>query len=237
VGTAAALFCNWPKIEWARTFRITRDAFTLLALLTVFQYLLFPTAGGFLNMWHDATLNRGRTKSPIVNHTVTFFAHTLAAPAPIVMEGARTQPGFFQVITNQLAPAELTPLSILVFLLWIVLAAIGIRTALTSKRDTVVIGFIGLVLALFYALHSVYGGHTFLFSLQFAPLMAFIALWGSKSDWRWAVRGLCAVLIVASFAFSYPQFQATVAIHNATDLSWLDGMGWASDYNRTLGCQ
>ncbi len=236
IGIAASLLYRWPRIEWAQAYRHTRDALALLALLTVFQYLLFPTAGGFFKIWSDATLQRNRVETPIVNHTITFFAHTLAAPTPIVVEGARKEPGFVRIITNQMAPADLTPLSILVFGLWIVLAAIGIRAALASRRDTIVIGFVGFVLALFYVLHSVYGGHTFLFSLQFVPLMAFIALWGSKSDWRWVVRGLCAVLIVASFAFSYPQFQATVAIHNATDLSWLDGMGYASDYNRTLQC-
>jgi hypothetical protein len=91
-------------------------------------------------------------------------------------------------------------------------------------------------LGFFFGLHSLFGGESFLFAMELATFMTFIALWGARWKLKWIVRGLCVGAIALSFAYNYPQFQNAVAIHNAIDTSWFGNLGWVSDYTQNMVC-
>jgi hypothetical protein len=228
VGAMASLLSDWPKLRWARLYGHTRDALALMAALSVLQYLIFPTAGGFLNIWFEFKLSFIQTypdavKRSLLSLSRDFFGQTLLAPLPSVVSGPRVEPSWgVLLITGQQRGVELTPLSVVALGLWISLWVLGIRAAVGGGvRSTVVVFVLG-TLAFFYVLHVAFGGEIFLFSLHFAPLMVFVALWGARSRFKMLTRILCIALTAASLGHNYPAFSAAVAAHNAADASWLD---------------
>lgn len=226
VGAAASLISDWPKLRWGQAFSHTRDALALMAALTVLQYFLFPASGGFLNIWREAGifLHPPEVQRSLLDYTVEYFGQTLVAPtAGLGAEGARQVPGWgVLIMTSQLQGVPVTPLTVVIFALWAALCALGLRAAFRGAlRGAVLVIVLGMV-AYFYVLHMVLGGELFLFTLHFAPLFMFVAMWSLLAERKWIARALCVALIAASFAHNYPAFRAAVATHNAIDASWLD---------------
>jgi len=226
IGAAASFVSDWPKLRWGQAFTHTRDAIALMAALTVVQYYLFPTTGGFLNIWREAGifLHPEPAARSLLDYTIEFFGQTLVAPAPgIGAEGPRTVPGWgILIMTSYLQRVPVTALTLGIFALWIVLWGLGLRAALTGGvRPAVMVIVLGAI-AFFFVLHAVLGGELFLFTPHFAPLLVFVALWSLRAERKWIARGLVAVLIAASFAQNYPSFLTAAATHNAIDASWLN---------------
>lgn len=229
IGAAASFVSDWPKLRWGQAFSHTRDAIALMAALTVVQYLIFPSAGGFLDFWGEAEyfLVALQVDRSFFQYIVEFFGQTLVAPVPgIGAEGPREVPGWGVLIMySQLQGTPVTPLTLLILGLWLALAALGLRAAFKGAVKAASIVMVLGAIAYFFILHNVLGGELFLFTLHFAPLFVFVALWSLRSEWKWLARGLCAALIIASFAHNYPSFRAAVTTHNAIDLSWLERTG------------
>lgn len=225
VGAAASLLSDWPKLNWGQAYRHTRDAVAFMAAFTFVQYYLFPATGGFLNIWREAGvfLKADLGGRSAFAYAMDFFGQTLIAPDAGVLEGPRNVPGWgILIMTSYGRGISFTPLTSLIFVLWITLLVMGLLAAARGAvRRPIVVLVIGALL-FFYVLHAVLGGETFLFTLHFAPLLTFIALWGVNSPHRWIVRGVCMILIVASVAYNYPAFRVAVRTHNAIDASWLD---------------
>lgn len=242
VGGMASFFSAWPKLRWAQAFSHTRDALALMAVLAFVQYGLFPHSGGFLNFWAESRLFLD-PESPdhgLLPLFVEFWGQTLVAPNVLMLqEGPRTVPGWaYLIMTGQSQGVQLTPLTVLIFALWLGLFVYGVRAALKGAvKPPVMVLVLGSVL-FYFVLHLFLGGEIFLFSLQVAPFLAFIVLCGAQTKHRNIVRALCVGLTLASFSYNYPAFQAAVAQHNAIDESWLTREGhraqvevWQTDCN------
>ncbi len=225
-GAAASFFADWPnpKLNWKKAYEQTRDAFVVIAALTVVQYALFPYLGGLFNIWAEADYHLAMAPDPrnLIDILVEYFGATVVAPVPQVVEGARVGDGWGIVLmTFRQQPLPLAPFALLTMALWIALWVFGamaaVRNLISKPVVILVVGGIGF----FLLLHALYGFETFLYALHFAPLFTFVALWGVKDRHKWIVRGLCLALIGVSVAYNWPAFNAAVASHNAIDLSWL----------------
>jgi hypothetical protein len=225
VGAAASLVSDWPKLRWGQAFSHTRDAIALMAALTVVQYFLFPTTGGFLNIWREAGifLRVDEVERSLLDYTIEFFGQTLVALNPgIGAEGPRQVPGWgVLIMTSQLQRVPVSALTLAIFALWLALWVLGLRAAFKGALRAPVIVMVLGTTAFFYVLHAVLGGELFLFTLHFAPLFVFIALWALRGEWKVLSRGLCVALIALSFAHNYPAFRSAAMTHNAIDASWL----------------
>ena len=243
IGVMASLVADWPKLQWAEAYRHTRDALALMAALTVVQYFVFPTAGGFLNIWLELKIAAEKGAANIATYSlvapsIEFFAQTLLAPEVKVLGGPRTVPGWGVLITtSQGQGVTINILSAVVLIFWIALWVLGLVAAIQGNLKRPVVVMVIGALTYFYMLHMMFGGEIFLFSLYFAPLMVFIALWGVFSRHRVVIRCLCAALIAASAVHNYPSFRSAVAIHNAIDLSWLEREATASAFTATMDCR
>lgn len=225
VGFMASLISNWPKLDWRQAFVHTRDALALMAALTVLQYLIYPHSSGFLNIWGEIfhTVDRRAVvaATSLLAPVADFFAHTLVAPEPAVVDGPRTVPGWgVLLMVSEGQPVSATPLAVLVLLLWAALLALGVHAGYTEIQRPAFLLVIG-TLAYFFLLHTAFGGEIFLFSLHFAPFLVFIAVWSLRSHYKLIARGLVAALVVLSFANNYPAFRDAAAFHNAIDESWI----------------
>jgi hypothetical protein len=226
IGAAASFVSDWPRLRWGQAFTHTRDALALMAGLTVLQYYLFPASGGFLNIWREVGVfaHPYGAERTLIDYTVEFFGQALVAPqAHVAMEGPRQVPGWgVLIMTGQLQYIPVTTWTIVILALWAVLCVLGVRAVIKGAvRAPIVVMVLGSI-AFFYVLHVAVGGELFLFSLHFAPLFVFIALWSLRiTEWKWLTRGLCAALIVLSFSHNYTAFRAAAATHNAIDSTWL----------------
>ena len=225
IGAAASFASDWPRLRWGQAFSHTRDALALMAALAVIQYYLFPTSGAFLNVWRDVGvfLYPYGAERTLVDYAVEFFGQTLVGPnLHVAVEGPMNMPGWgVLIITGQLQHIPVTVLTLTILALWAVLLALGARAALTGQiRSPIVVMVLGAI-AYFFILHVAIGGELFLFSMHFAPLFVFAAVWALRTEWKWVARCLCAALIVLSFTHNYSGFREAVSAHNAVDATWL----------------
>jgi hypothetical protein len=243
IGAAASIAADWPKLRWGRAYAHTRDALALMAVLTVIQYLVVPTAGRFLGIWgeiHDALYGDHpyRVERSLVGATIEFLGQTLLAPHAAVVAGPRNVPGWgILIMTGQGQAVPATLLTLTALALWSILWVLGLLAAFRGGLSRAAAIFVVGALLYFYVLHMLFGGEIFLFSLHFAPFLAFIAIWGVRSRQKAIVRALCIALIATSLAHNYPTFRSAVATHNAIDLSWLARVSTASDEVAKTDCR
>jgi len=243
IGAGASLIADWPRLDWRRAFAHTRDALALMAALSFVQYYVFPSAGGFLNIWFEFYLSfvadiPGVVKPSLLQTAADLLGQTLVAPQPAVLTGARTGGGWGTlIISAQGQGVPLNALTVSILCLWVVLWAFGIRAAWRGKLPRAIPLFVFAVFAYLFVLHLKIGGEVFLFSSQFAPLMVFVALWALTSAQRWVIRGLTVALIVLSVSHNYPAFRSAAAAHNAVDASWLERVSPAADEAAKIDCR
>lgn len=226
IGVAASLASDWPKLRWRQAYEHTRDALALLAALTVVQYVFFRQAGGFLNVWRHVDETQASPGQSIFESASQFFGQTLVAPVPTVFDWASTAPLWgINIISGSQQGVPITPLTIVILALWLTLWGLGVLAAARGGVSRGVMWFVLGVIGFLFALHTFLGFEMFLFSVEFAPLLTFVALWSVRSRYKMVARALCVVLIAASIAHNYPTFRSTVAAHNTIDLSWLQREG------------
>lgn len=224
IGVAASLASDFPKLRWRQAFQHTRDALALMAALTVVQYMLFPKAGGFLDIWDHVGVSGGSATShlSILNPFLQFFGQTLVAPVPEVFDWTSVSPNWgVNIMSSGKQGIPLTPLTIVILALWCGLWALGIFAAVRGAVSRGVFWFVLGVIGYLFVFHTVFGFDMFLFSPEFAPLLTFVALWSLHSRYKIIARVMCIALIAASFAHNVPSFQSAVATHNVIDPGWL----------------
>jgi hypothetical protein len=225
IGVAASLISDFPKLNWRQAFQHTRDALALMAALSVVQYMLFPRAGGFLNIWEHVGVSGGAPGSSpsIFDPILQFFGQTLIAPVPHVLDWASVATPQFGVLVMSSGGQGIpvTPLTVAILALWAGLWALGIFAGVRGAVSRPVFWFVLGVIGYLFAFHTVFGFDMFLFSIAFAPLMTFVALWSLRSRYKVIARVMCIALIGASFAHNIPSFQSAVKTHNAIGSNWL----------------
>jgi hypothetical protein len=236
LGVAALVLVRWPNVAWRMVFARTRDTLALLALLSALQVMIYPGSGRFLDIWYQVG-GLNHAEHSVVQYTIAFFAHTVVAPVASVLGGVKPEPGYFRVVSSVGTAPEIAPLTATVFLLWGVLLALGTWAAIRDVNRRPQFILVAGSLVFFFALHLVYGVETFLFSIQFAPFLVFIAIWGTTDRYRVLVRVLAVVLIVLSGVHNYHAFRLAVDAHNAVDPSWLEGIWVVSELTALTVCQ
>lgn len=239
-GVVASLVSDWPKLRWDQVYTQTRDALALMSVLVVVQHLLFPFSGSFLSIWHEIfrAVDPDTVKPSKLQLLLEIITHTLVAPNAAIRTGVRDIPGWGVLITTAQGQAvHLSALTVTIFALWVAAWALGVYAAVRGGVRKVTSMFVVGVLGYLFVVHILFGGEVFLFSLHFAPFMAFVALWGVHSRYKLLARCVCVALIAASTAYNYPAFTSAVGVHNQIDLSWLDREHAASLTVASLDCR
>ncbi|MEQ1608370.1 MAG: hypothetical protein ABL956_05285 [Hyphomonadaceae bacterium] len=222
IGVAASLMSDFPKLRWRQAFQHTRDALAVMAALTVVQYMLFPKAGGFLNIWSEVGAGAAKMGGSIFSPILQFFGQTLVAPVPGVFDWASAAPSWgVNIMASGAQGIPVTPLTIVILALWVGLWALGIFAAVRGGVSRAVLWFVLGVIGYLFVFHTVFGYDMFLFSVAFAPPLTFVAVWSLRSPYKIVARVMCVALIAASFAHNYPSFQSAVKTHNAIGSGWL----------------
>ncbi len=187
--SAAATVTNWP-LGVATAFsaggirlavKVTAGGAVLLVALSAVQRLAFPTATPIL--WraegYAITSTAAPTPRRIVATTQAFFFHSVIMPTlvPIGASAARpvgsAQWSYRALSVQRSRPGSASVAGGLAVALWTILLASG---ALTCCRDRGRSLVLPIALAGQWVLHSIFGDETFLYALNWLPLLiAFVA--------------------------------------------------------------
>jgi hypothetical protein len=113
-----------------------------------------------------------------------FALYTMVVPA--IKQQSRNPffEDFVQLSVQHISLSELSPLGLAASLCWTLLLGIGTWAVATSRTHRQL--RIALILSVVYqfALHLIYGGETFLYSMHFMPLLVMLAAWSTLSKFR-----------------------------------------------------
>lgn len=214
---AAGLLAAWLSLGLRRAFVTAVIAFAAAGFISVAQYLLFPEAGAFFNIWKERWADYGATGS-FLDHVRAFFLSTIAAPMPDLREIDTTYRMAFgdRLSRLQFAPVTHSPAGITALVLWGAMVARGLIVAWRGKVGRNTAFFVVVMVIYQFALHAVYGIETFLYSPHFLPFLTIIAAWSLLSEGHKTISlAIVIAAITAGMLHNAALFQEMAAWYNA----------------------
>jgi len=207
-------FLNFP---WRRALQISLNALVIVVLLWSVQKLLFPNAEFFLGSFggEERFLLTERSGGPLAVSR-SFFLHTIAMPQPEQITRHQGIPPFPTLMTTQPAALGSGGLSgVTALLLWLPLLLFGALGMITLRAYRRLALLLALLLAGQLALHILYGDETFLYSLNFLPVLLSVAAMGALTRWRPLALALAGLLALTAGLNNLPQFRQAAAFFDA----------------------
>lgn len=184
------------SFPWKRACQLTANAFCIVVILWGVEKFIYPQCEFFLGDREKARY----VNSPLLGGPVTamkaFVFHTMVMPRirPFEdMKGEWHRCGYIRIQLDR--PGAGSRLATVAAALWALLLAIGVWGLFTIKGYVKLRLVVGGTLLGQMALHSIYGAETFIFSLNFAPLLLAVAAMGLHTRLRRVVLVAAACLI------------------------------------------
>ncbi|MDR4472322.1 MAG: hypothetical protein MRJ92_06630 [Nitrospira sp.] len=212
---------RWP---WKQAIQISVNALCLVVpLLWGVRKFIFPSAEFFIGHRAEASFIN-HPQSGGFNSATSFVFHSLVAPPVRLIKDdayAQAKADAF-CLTDRLtfqfsAPGSAGWLGGVAVVLWSALLLNGLWRLLTSDRQLRFRLVLGGVLLFEFLLHLLYGEETFVYSLNFLPLLLAVAALGVVGPGRYFVVTLTALLLCCVALNNWQQFQA--AAHSATQFT------------------
>lgn len=201
-----------------RAFFVSCVALSLVSVLAVLQYRVFPASGKFMNIWPDHRFVG--VSGTFWQHVETFFFKSFAAATPhLVQPQGETRPEV-ELSRMQIAELAAEPAATFYVSIWaglIYLGIIAVREGDVALKPALLVGSI---IAFNFLLHSLYGLETFLYSMHSVPFFAIVAGWSLLGSWRPNVaRGMIVAAIGLGLFHNSSKFAEVIAWHNALPLA------------------
>lgn len=203
---------RWP---WKQAVQLSVNALCVVVLLWGVQKFIFPTAQFFIGHREEAEFINHPQSGGMVRVASSMLFHTLVAPDVRFMKDdayTQTKSDSFRLserLTFQFStPGSAGPWGLLAVALWSVLLLNGAWRLLTLDHHLRFRLVLGGLLAFEMLLHLLYGEETFVYSLNFLPLLLAVAALGAISPGRRVVVALAAALAVCAGMNNWQQFQA-----------------------------
>jgi MFS family permease len=201
---ALAVFGCLARAGWKATARILFYAFGAMALVNVASSVYLPT-GYFIGV---TSLDQSYVRKPNPSHlqevTRSFLLHSMVTPRLGIAEGYPVP-----VMSVQRSPAFSTGApGTAATVAWILLlSTIPLTVFQLYKNESAVIVLGGYVVSQF-ALYCVYGLETFLYSVNYLPILIALAALGVKTRIRPLILALSAVIAVSAALNNAAQFRS-----------------------------
>ena len=220
----AGLLVSLARWPWKQAVQLSVNALCLVVLLWGVQKFIFPSAEFFIGHRAEASFVNHPQAGGVSNIAASFVFHSLVAPAlRFIKDDAYTQAksDSFRLsdrLTFQFSsPGSAGPLGLVAVGLWSVLLLNGVWRLLTLDHHLRFRLVLGGLLAFEFLLHLLYGEETFVYSLNFIPLLLAVAALGAISPGRRVVVGLAGLLVCFVALNNWQQFQE--AMHSATQFT------------------
>lgn len=220
----AGLLVSLARWPWKQAIQISVNALCLVVLLWGVQKFIFPSAEFFIGHRAEASFINHPQSGGLSNIATSFVFHSLVAPSVRLIKDdayAQAKADAFR-LTDRLtfqfsAPGSAGWLGGVAVVLWSALLLNGLWRLLTSDRQLRFRLVLGGVLLFEFLLHLLYGEETFVYSLNFLPLLLAVAALGVVGPGRHFVVTLTALLLCCVALNNWQQFQA--AAHSATQFT------------------
>ena len=202
---------RWP---WKQAVQLSVNALCVVVLLWGVQKLIFPTAEFFIGHREEAEFINHPQSGGAANVLSSLVFHTVVAPdVRFMKDDAYTQAKsdsfrLSERLSFQFSrPGSAGPLGLLAVGLWSALLLNGLWRLVTLDHHLrfrlVLAGLLGFETLL----HLLYGEETFVYSLNFLPLLLAVAALGAIGPGRRVVVPLAALLALCAGLNNWHQFQ------------------------------
>lgn len=202
---------RWP---WKQAVQLSVNALCVVVLLWGVQKFIFPTAEFFIGHREETEFINHPQSGGVANVLSSIIFHTMVAPdVRFMKDDAYTQAKtdsfrLSERLTFQFSrPGSSGPLGLLAVGLWSALLLNGLWRLITLKQHLrfrlVLAGLLGFETLL----HLLYGEETFVYSLNFLPLLLAVTALGAISPGRRVVVSLAALLALCAGLNNWQQFQ------------------------------
>lgn len=194
---------------WKRALQISMNAFCLVTLLWGVQKFLFTSAVFFLGDREESQYMM--ISGGIFTVLRSFVVHTLVMPAIQMVDHVNGRPDWPVMITQTSLPGSGSLLGSLAVGLWLGLLALSLWAGFTIKTHVKLRLVLAFSLLGQFALHSIYGNETFLYSLHFLPLFIALVAFTTLTNVRRLSLSLILALIVTVGINNVQQFNQAKA--------------------------
>lgn len=202
--------------------QITLTAFGILAVLVAVQKVIFPTsnAGGF---FFPTRMMRGEAGYMIqpdsggpLKVVKSFVFDTLVMPAiNLVNNKIDLYPLWpIRMSVQMSSPGSGSVWGTIAVVLWIALLSLGLWGLFSTRKHLRLRVVLGLTILGQLALHTVYGNETFLYTLNFLPLLVVLAALSTLTRARLLALVLAGMLVLSAGMNNILQFNQAVAFIN-----------------------
>ena len=220
----AGLLISLARWPWKQAVQLSVNALCLVVILWGVQKIIFPSAVFFIGHREETSFVNHPQAGGIANVASSIVFHSLVAPAVRFVKDdayAQAHADAFRLserLTFQFsAPGSAGPLGLVAVGLWSGLLLNGLWRMVTMDHHLRFRLVLGSMLAFEILLHMLYGEETFVYSLNFMPLLLGVAALGTLGPGRRIVTGVAGVLVLCVAVNNWQQLQA--ATHTATQFT------------------
>lgn len=143
-------------------------------------------------------------RGSMVQSATSFLFHAMVLPE--YTESDRYGKGWGTLSVQTALPGESSPWGVAAAGLWAILLVAGILAIIRMERLRRFRGIVAIALLGQFVLHLIYGDETFLYALNWLPLLVVMAALATHTRLRPAVRAVAAILIVLAAINNIRQF-------------------------------
>ena len=211
----AGILLTFANNGYRRAIRITFDALLVVTLFFAVQKMMDHSTNFFVPViWAEANYLFHELSGSLSDKARSFFLYSIAVP-PIPFEENVNFPDWMRMTIQFTPVGTLGWFAVAALVIWVPLLAFGVLNGLrqpeSRKIATVLMSFI----AFQFLLHIFYGDETFLYSLNYAPVLVLLAGCAALGAWRLPVLAAALSLTVLAGVNNLAEFdRVTTALAN-----------------------
>jgi len=192
---SVGLLATWTRFSIRKALIITVAVAFVASGLSITQKLLFPSSWFFFNIAREKNyVMQDHSEGPLAAVRAMVF-HTMVVPEITTMTHPRYDD--LKILRMQgSSPGGDRWVGKLAAVVWVIVFGAGIHALVTHSGLGPFRLVLGLSLAGQFALHTIYGAETFLYSVHFGPMMVLTTAFLSQTRFRMAAVTLSSVLVI-----------------------------------------
>ncbi|MBT3239571.1 MAG: hypothetical protein HON98_07070 [Chloroflexi bacterium] len=210
------LLISFIHNKFSNFIKVSLYAFSTVLILWKIQNFFIPSTKLFLLWEGEKNYFNNLDIENILLVIKSFFIHSMVMPSISYMDNSSKSYTSIQMTIQNSSILPDTWLEGVSILLWIVILSIGVINFFSIKMKTKFQAIIGILILGQLILHILYGSETFLYSLNFLPLIIILASYSFKLNTRKLSLGLIAILIIVAGINNYNKFNIARNLYEPT---------------------
>lgn len=206
------ILATFAKFPWRKAVQITIYAFVIVVLFWGLQKGIFSTSEYFLKVRGESEHLLRPESGGFLRILSSFLFHSIVMPEIKVVEEVNIN-GWPGMVIQHSLPGSGSFWGLIAIALWAVLLALGIWAIWKKEVYPPLRTVIGLTIVGQLGLHLLYGAETFLYSLNFAPLLILMVAFATLTSARYITLLLIGILVLFSGINNIGQYRKAIAFY------------------------